>query len=110
MTKALTIEQVRAKREENTPKVFNLTLALQAAEKTPAKAHGVRGTSELTANILALFKAKDGALAANQVAAALVAGGMQVTTKQVSDRLWLLAKQKHLVKGANKGEYALATA
>ena len=59
-------------------------------------------------NILALFKEAGTPLAANQVTAALKAGGMDITSKKVSDKLWLMAKNHVLKKGTDKGMYELA--
>lgn len=105
MTK-LNIVDVRKVREENTPALFNMAMAMQAIKDTPAKVS--KGTnSDLTKNIMALFD-NTPTLACNQVKAALCAGGMEVTSKQVADRLWLMAKQGKLAKGETKGVYVKA--
>lgn len=100
-------DEVRQAREEGSAKVFNMVLALKAAQTTPAHATP-RAGGELKENILALFKEAGTPLAANQVTAALKAGGMDITPKKVSDKLWLMAKNHVLKKGADKGMYELA--
>jgi len=99
--------EVRQAREEGTQKVFNMVAALKAAQATPAHA-SARSTGELAKNILELFKQAGTPLAANQVTAALKAGGMDIVAKKVSDKLWLMAKSGALKKGADKGMYELA--
>lgn len=102
------LESVKLARKENTPALFNMALALKALKDTPARVRKGGATSDLSEKVMALFKeAGTGALACNQVKAALEAGGMSVTSKQVADRLWLLAKQQRLVKGEAKGTYAM---
>ena len=108
MTKTFkSAEEVRKAREEGTPKVFNMVAALKAAHSVPAHTT-TRAGGELTNTILELFKQSGTALAANQVTAALKAGGMDITPKKVSDKLWLMAKRKVLKKGTDKGMYELA--
>jgi len=99
--------EVRQSREEGLPKVFNMVAALEAATKTPAHI-STRSGGELRENILALFEQAKTPLAANQVTAALKAGGMNITSKKVSDKLWGLAKCGALKKGEGKGMYELA--
>lgn len=100
-------DEVRQAREEGSAKVFNMVLALKAVQTTPAHATP-RAGGELKENILALFKEAGTPLAANQVTAALKAGGMDITSKKVSDKLWLMAKNHVLKKGTDKGMYELA--
>ena len=108
MTKTFkTIKQVQQTREEGKSAVFNMVAALKAAHSTPAHA-AARTGGELTTNILELFKQAGTALAVNQVTAALKAGGMDITPKKVSDKLWLMAKRNVLKKGDAKGVYELA--
>ena len=108
MTKTFkSINEVKQAREEGKPAVFNMVLALKAAHSTPAHATARQG-GELKENILSLFKEAKTPLAANQVTAALKAGGMDITPKKVSDKLWLLAKNNVLKKGTEKGMYELA--
>lgn len=108
MTKTFkTIKQVQQTREEGKSAVFNMVAALKAAHSTPAHA-AARTGGELTTNILELFKQAGTALAVNQVTAALKAGGMDITPKKVSDKLWLMAKRNVLKKGEAKGVYELA--
>lgn len=107
MTKTFkSIDEVKQAREEGKAVVFNMVLALKAAHNTPAHAT-TRGNGELRENILALFKEAKSALAANQVTAALKAGGMDITPKKVSDKLWLMAKNGVLKKSGEKGMYEL---
>lgn len=108
MTKTFkSIKEVQSAREEGRATVFNMVLALKAAHSTPAHATP-RAGGELKENILGLFKEAGTPLAANQVTAALKAGGMDITSKKVSDKLWLLAKNGVLKKGTDKGMYELA--
>lgn len=108
MTKTFkSVNEIQKAREEGKATVFNMVLALKAAQTTPAHAT-TRGNGELKENILALFKEAKSALAANQVTAALKAGGMDITPKKVSDKLWLMAKSGVLKKSETKGMYELA--
>ena len=108
MTKTFkSVNEVKQAREEGKSTVFNMVLALKAAHSTPAHATP-RAGGELTTTILELFKQSGTALAANQVTAALKAGGMDITPKKVSDKLWLMAKRNVLKKGTDKGMYELA--
>jgi len=108
MTKSFkSVKEVQQTREEGIPTVFNMVAALKAAQTTPAHATA-RSGGELSTTILELFKQAGTALAANQVTAALKAGGMDITPKKVSDKLWLMAKRNVLKKGSDKGVYELA--
>ena len=111
MTKAkktMTVEEVRKAREENIPVVFNMIAALKAIEDTPVKVVKSGALGDFSKDIMELFKQAGTPLALNQVRAALIAGGKEVTAKQVADRCWLLAKRGQLKKGADKGVYELA--
>ena len=108
MTKTFnSINEIQKAREEGKAVVFNMVLALKAAQTTPAHTTS-KGNSELRENIVALFKEAKTALAPNQVTAALKAGGMDITPKKVSDKLWLMAKSGVLKKAEGKGMYELA--
>ena len=108
MTKTFkSIKEVQKAREEGKARVFNMVYALQAVESTPAHT-STRAGGELRDTILAMFKEANTALAVNQVTAGLKAGGMEVTAKKVSDKLWLMAKNGTLKKGEAKGMYELA--
>lgn len=100
-------DEVKQAREEGSAKVFNMVMALKAVQTTPAHTTP-RAGGELRENIEALFKEAGTPLAANQVTAALKAGGMDITPKKVSDKLWLMAKNGVLKKGESKGMYELA--
>lgn len=96
------------KSNTNSELAFNLESALEALEATPAKVQN-REASGLSANIVACIKAAGKPLAINQIVAMLNAGGQEVTSKKVSDRAWLLAKQGKLVK-ESLGVYGLPAA
>lgn len=92
--------------QTQTNSTFDLTAAIEAAAHTaPATRSGAQ--SELSANIVKVLDGAGIPLAINQIKAALVAGGMNVTSKQISDRVWLLEKKHQAVKVA-KGVYARA--
>lgn len=104
--KSLTVQECAERREKNSPVLFNLEIALEAVNNTPAKVSNRQ--SDFSGHIMELFMAKK-ELSCNQVVAAFHANGMtDVTAKKVADRLWLLAKQGKLVKGELKGVYKLA--
>ena len=107
MTKAFkSLQEVKESRESGKQQVFNMVFALKAVESTPANTTA-RSHGELQTNILAMFNELKTPLAVNQVFAGLKAGGMEVTTKKVSDKLWLMAKSGVLKKGESKGMYEL---
>lgn len=96
----------KIKTQTNSTSTFDLTAAIEAAAHTaPAARSGAQ--SELSANIVKVLDGAGIPLAINQIKAALVAGGMSVTSKQISDRVWLLERQHKAVKVA-KGVYARA--
>lgn len=108
MTKTFkSVKEVQIAREEGKARVFNMVYALSAVQSTPAHT-STRGTSELRDTIMAIFNEVKTPLAVNQVVAGLKAGGMEVTAKKVSDKLWLMAKNGVLKKGTDKGVYELA--
>ncbi|MBR2239917.1 MAG: hypothetical protein IKO49_01560 [Bacilli bacterium] len=100
------IAQVEEARNMNTPKVFNLELALKAASNMSAPTSRAKGnTSELGKNIVALLESAGKAMSCKQIAEALQAGGMQITAKNVCDKAWALEK-KGLIKKTETGIYA----
>ena len=108
MTKSFkSVKEVQQAREEGKAHVFNLVMALTTVQKTPAHTRA-SVSCELKENILAMFNELKTPLAANQITAGLKAGGMEVTSKQVSDKLWGMAKSGVLKKGESKGVYELA--
>lgn len=107
--KALKVEEVNAIREQNIPFVFNMLAALEAVEKTEARVHKSGALSGLSKNIIEICRGAGKPLATNQILAALVAGGMTVTSKQVCDKCWLLAKSGKLIKCEEKGMYKIAS-
>lgn len=102
------LSQVQAIREQNVPFVFNMIAALEAVEKTEPKVRKSGALSGLSKNILEVCKGAGKPLATNQILTALLAGGMTVTSKQVCDKCWLLAKSGKLVKCEEKGMYKIA--
>lgn len=107
--KSLTTTEVRQLREENMPKVFNMVAALEAIENTKPRVAKSGAIGDFSQKLMDIFTAKAGEdIAINQIVAAFKAGGEEVTSKQIADRCWLLAKRGKLVKGANKGTYRLA--
>lgn len=108
MTKVFkSVKEIQSAREHGNAIVFNMIAAISAVQSTPAKVHS-GATSTLRENILAIYKEAKSPLAANQVLAGLKAGGMEVTSKQVSDKLWGMAKSGVLKKSEAKGVYELA--
>lgn len=107
-------EEIAERRAENLPKLFNMTMALKAIETTAPRASKSGALGELTVKIKEIFEAAGTPLAVNQVKAALVAGGMEVTSKQVADRMWTIStknkKASHpiLKAGSEAGMYELA--
>lgn len=89
----------------NVSAVFNMEDALKALEATPAKVQS-RETSGLSKNIIDCITSAGKPLAINQIVAMLKAGGVDVTSKKVSDRAWLLAKNGKLIK-TELGVYGL---
>ena len=86
--------------------IFNLEAAVEAAASMPTatgRSSGVK--SELGNNIIALLKAAGKPMSCKQMATALQAGGLEVTTKNVSDKAWALEKKGLLQKTAT-GVYA----
>lgn len=81
--------------------IFNLEAAVEAASTMPTasgRSSGVK--SELGNNIIALLKGVGKPLACKQIAEALQKGGLEVTTKAVSDKCWGLEKKGLLIKTA----------
>lgn len=86
--------------------IFNLEAAVEAASTMPAANGRNAGTkSELGNHIVELLKAVSKPLACKQIAEALQKGGLEVTTKMVSDKAWALEKKGLLQKTAT-GVYA----
>ena len=86
--------------------IFNLEAAVAAASTMPTATGRNSGQkSELGNNIIALLKAAGKPMSCKQIAEALKAGGLEVTTKNVSDKCWGLEKKGLLVKTAT-GVYA----
>ena len=118
MKKVLNVKEVRQAREENTPVIFNMVAALEAAKGTVAKTTKSGATGDFSKDLTAIFQAAGTPLAVNQVAAAYQAGkgGAPIDNlnKKIADRLWLLAQPKKdgssnvLKKGNEKGLYELA--
>lgn len=112
--KTMTAEEIAERRAENLPKLFNMTMALKAIETTAPRASKSGALGELTTKIKEIFEAAGTGLAVNQVKAALVAGGIEVTSKQVADRMWTIStknkKASHpiLKAGSETGMYELA--
>lgn len=104
--KSLSLNEVKQRREKNIPVLFNLEIACSAAKTTTPKVTS-RGCSDFSSQIMEMF-GKMKTLTVNQVVAGFNACGIEVTSKKVADRLWLLAKQGKLVKGEMKGQYKLA--
>ena len=108
MTKSFkSTKEVQSAREQGKAFVFNMVTALSAVQTTPAHTRS-GATSALRENILAIYNEVKTPLAVNQVLAGLKAGGMEVTSKQVSDKLWGMAKSGVLKKSEAKGVYELA--
>ena len=111
--KSKTLEEVRQLREENAPKIFNMTLALEAIEATTPRVYKSGARGDFSTKIIELFKSASKPLAVNQVVAAFKANGEEVTNKMVADRLWVLSdrnkknKAPLLKAGADKGVYEL---
>lgn len=90
--------------------IFNLEAAVEAASTMPAAVGRSAGSkSELGNHILELLKAVGKPLACKQIAEALQKGGLEVTTKNVSDKAWALEKKGLLTKTAT-GVYAAPAA
>lgn len=106
--KALSTSEVKELREANLPKVFNMVAALEAVENTTPRVSKSGALGDFSADLIALFKEAGKPLAINQIVAAFKAGGKEVTSKQVADRCWLLAKRGTLKKGDAKGLYEIA--
>ena len=86
--------------------IFNLEAAVEAASTMPTatgRSSGVK--SELGNHIVELLKAVGKPLACKQIAEALQKGGLQVSTKNVSDKAWSLEKKGLLIRTAT-GVYA----
>jgi hypothetical protein len=86
--------------------IFNLEAAVEAASTMPTATGRNAGVkSELGNHIVDLLKAVGKPLACKQIAEALQKGGLEVTTKMVSDKCWALEKKGLLTKTAT-GVYA----
>ena len=103
--KKKTMSNKKSEIKANVSAVFNMEDALKALEATPAKVQS-RETSGLSKNIIDCITSAGKPLAINQIVAMLNAGGVEVTSKKVSDRAWLLAKNGKLVK-TELGVYGL---
>lgn len=101
------LNEIQAVRDQNVAFVFNMIAAMEAVEKTEPKVRKSGALNGLSKGILDVCTGAGRALATNQILAALLAGGMQVTSKQVCDRCWLLAKQGKLKKCETKGMYEI---
>lgn len=100
------MSKIKTQTQTQINSTFDLTAAIEAAAHTaPATRSGAQ--SELSANIVKVLEGAGIPLAINQIKAALVAGGMNVTGKQISDRVWLLERQGKASK-VDKGVYARA--
>lgn len=110
MTKTFkSTSDVKQAREEGKSVVFNIQVAALKAEATPAGTTARSNSGALRTNILAIYENLKTPLSVNQVFEGLQAGGMTtVTRKQVSDKLWGMAKCGVLKKGAETGMYELA--
>jgi hypothetical protein len=105
MTKAKSLQEVKQLREANKPVLFNMAVALDVVKTTAPKTKGTGVLSTFSTDLINLFKEAGTQLAVNQVVAAFKANDIEVTSKQVADRCWLLAKKGILVKGDAKGTY-----
>jgi hypothetical protein len=112
--KVMNTEEVKVAREEGVKKVFNLTLALEMATDTAPKATKSGAHGDFSTNLVSLLRAAGGPLFINQIVAGLNAAGMNVTSKNVADRAWLLSdknsknKAPLLKGGVEKGSYQIA--
>ena len=100
------LEAVEEARALNTPKVFNLEMALTTAANLSAptsRAHG--NASELGKNIIALLEGDGKPMSCKQIAECLKSGGMDITAKNVCDKAWALEK-KGLIQKTETGIYA----
>ena len=100
------LEAVEEARALNTPKVFNLEMALTTAANLSAPTSRASGNrSELGSNIVALLDGAGKAMSCKQITECLRSGGMDVTVKNISDKCWALEK-KGLIQKTALGIYA----
>jgi len=99
------VSEVVAVREANSSVLFNLTAALEAAEKMPVVSRSREsGTGALASRIIELLNAAGKVLSCSQIHAALIAGGMtevngkELTKKNICDKCWALEKAGKIVK------------
>lgn len=97
------VEEVRAERKAGFKFVFNMEAAEIAVSKTPLKKGG-EVSSELSKGILEIFTNMKKELSCAQIVAVLKSGGLEVTSKQVCDKCWYLAKKGKIVT-VGKGVY-----
>jgi len=103
MTK--TLKEVREARSINTPAIFNMERALKALADTPARVRTSGALGDISNAILGCLSQAGAPLAVNQITAMLNAGGLNVTSKKVSDTVWGLAKKGRCAKGEARGMY-----
>lgn len=100
--KSLTLTEVAAAREMNTPKVFNMVAALQAAqEATSSRAPGARAGS-YTSVVREILTASKTALTMNQIQAAYFAGKGIAADKKEAKKVYEAVFQ-HSDACKNKG-------
>lgn len=90
-SKLLTSTETRSIRAENIPGIFNMELAMQALNDTPAKVRSSGALGPVCDAIVNCIVSAGRPLAINQIVAMLTAGGLSVTSKMISDKCWSLA-------------------
>ena len=88
-------------REENIPVLFNVMAAVESVKATPTGSTH-RNQGDLYNNIIEIFKALNDKAEPKAIYNGLVQGGMKdITPKQVTNKLWGMAKPKKVKDGAN---------